>query len=226
VSRYTLVTYDENEVVESTATGLYRHPNIWLFPIIDKDLDLHLAAGDFFLGIDNFDRHINIAANPARRDSYLQLPRSSSGCIAVIGSNSNITLDTVALDGRSPMQLPFRWLNIAFDTKNQNYTKEDKSKNFTQQTDYHALAAFTLNQGEHSLEISNSGYRGKKSITIECRQGDILYVVVKGEKDLNAKSMKWDIKLSKSMPDIFVGRPLIISRDHQWLVEKEPISIK
>jgi hypothetical protein len=88
--RYTLVEYDENELIKSYVTDISDH----IFPFSTQ-------AGDLILQNRGRSAFGRVLASVARRDAYLQEVRSASTCTAVIGTSKPLrfNLDLGSPDG-------------------------------------------------------------------------------------------------------------------------------
>lgn len=234
IYRYTLVSYDKDQIAKSTATGIHRRPPQWRIasPIRIENLSIHIQTGDFTFVIEELDRLETLLVSPSRRDDYLQLARSSSQCTAVIGCNSPGCSDTLSVDAGPTLPIPYRTTGVIFDQKELKSSRQGKQNEFERTYDkfrYDTLSALSLAPGTHTLKVSARHLGGEQLINFSCRAGEVLYVVIdlsakEYSKFWGAKGIEWKIDLHKDMPVFFVDRQLVLYRGDQWFVNPEPMN--
>jgi hypothetical protein len=242
VYRYTLVSYDKDQIAKYTVSGIHRRPSRWRMthPIEYENLTLHLQTGDFTFVIEWEDRHETLLVAPARRDVYLERARLSSQCTAVIGCGTRECSDTLRVDEEPSLPLPYRPRVRNADQEAWKLLRLGNLEEFKRKApmlQYDTVAALSLAPGNHTLKASGGRWQrgelggllsGEQSITFSCREGEILYVVIdvsaKEYSWWGAKGIEWKIDLQKDMPEFFADRHLVLYRGDQWLVKPEPMN--
>ena len=232
VSRYTLVAYDKNEVVEATASGILRRPRGTSYGIEPGNLSLRLQAGDFmFVREEEGDgMKTTLLVTPTRRDNYLEQTQRSSQATVVIGYRVGGYANKLQVDDGPVLTLPCRiW---AQDIDTNAVAMLSQSTQTEQAKSYDTVAALRLSPGQHSLKawggVSQRGagrLSGHQSISFSCQAGKVLYIVI----DVSTKSAsfwgakgEWKIERFETMPELFVDRHLVLYRGGQWFVETQP----
>ena len=242
IYRYTLVSYDNEQIAKGSASGIHRRPTQWRMtrPIEYENLTLHLQTGDFTFVVQWEDRYETLLVTPARRDAYLKQARLSSQCTVVIGCGTAECSDKLRLDDGPVLPLPCRLkvqnfdanaLKLLWQGKQEEYEKAYPIKT------YDTVAALSLAPGSHTLKAWGGHWQrdklaglfsGEKSITFSCRQGEILYIVIdvsaKEYSWWGAKGIEWKIDLQNKMPEFFTDRHLVLYRSDQWLVKPESVN--
>jgi hypothetical protein len=240
IYRYTLVSYNENQIAKSTASGIHRRPSRFRMvqPIEYNNLTLYLQTGDFKFVIEWEDRYETLLVSPARRDAYLEQARFSSQCIAVIGCGMGECSEKLRVDEGPTLPLPYRLRVQNFDANALTLLRQGKKEEYEQAyptETYDTVAALSLAPGNHTLKTWGGHWHrgelagllsGEQSITFSCRAGQILYVVidvsVKEYSWWGAKDIDWKIDLQNEMPEFFSDSPLVLYRGEQWLASPEP----
>ena len=215
IYRYTLVTYDENKIVNGIDTGLYR-PARAPIEYTYQALELKTGAFTFVIGAidDSFDRaEGTLLVDSSQKKSYLQSLYSVTNCLAIIVRNTNGG-DNINLDN-GKRKLTMRPLP--------------------------SMSAYSLSPGQHSVEISHHRTGGQNVKTFSCEKGEVDYIVnerIASEAptvadgflfgilygisfgQLGPQKMgrsDFDIKIYREMPEEFAEPPLIIWHDGMWV---------
>ena len=218
IYRYTLVSYDKDQVVTSVASGIHRRVGwlrIWP-PIEHNNLILYLQAGDFTFVNQWWDGYDTLLVTPTRRDVDLEQARISSQCNAVIGCRDEALCPEKLRVDEGPT-LPMAFSLSVWDFPDAKFPEKT----------YKNMTALSLEPGSHTLKTWEGRFflHGEQSITFSCRAGEILSVVI----DVSAKErillgvhVEWKIDLQNEVPEFFADRYLLLYRGEQWLVNPEP----
>jgi hypothetical protein len=241
IYRYTLVSYDNEQIAKWAASGIHRRPTWWRPPLEFQNVTLDLHAGDFAFVAELFDGYETLLVTPARRDAYLERARLSSQCTVVIGCGTAECSNKLRVDDGPTLPVPYRLkVQNFFDANALALLSQDKQEEYEKAypgKTYDTVAALTLAPGSHTLTAWGGYWQrgklggllsGERSITFSCRAGEILYIVIdvsaKEYSCWGAKGIEWKIDLQNEMPDFFADRPLVLYRGDQWLVNPEPMN--
>lgn len=240
IYRYTLVSYDQNRIAESAASGIHRRPSAFRIasPIEYNYLTSRLQAPDLVFINEWEDRQETVLASAARRDLYLKQDRRSSQATVVIGCGARGCSDRLSIDEQPPLPLPCRLKVKNFDENALILLRQGRQEEYEKMyptVQYDTVAAIHLAPGNHTLKAWGGRWQhgtfaglffGKHSIEFSCRAGQILYIVIDvWAQDYNAwgaKNVQWKIDLYNDMPEIFMDRHLVLYRGGQWLADSEP----
>jgi len=231
--RYTLVTYDDNGRSTAVNTGLFRRPTRWrnVSPIESDYPSLHLRTGELMFAVDpEGSREVTLLATPSRRDLYLQQARTSTEATVVMGCGNRGCPDQLSVDAGPVRRLPLRTAHAYWFKPGQRdawlQDSESPPDNNASMPWLETLAALTLSPGPHVLEFSAKYFRGRYTLQIECRPGEVTYLVVNAsdnEKFIKRALVDWQIDQTETLPEGFARRPLTLLADGQWLVDAEPV---
>jgi hypothetical protein len=240
IYRYTLVSYDQNGIAESAASGIHRRPSAFRIasPIEYNHLTSRLEVPGITFINEWEDRRETVLASAARRDLYLEQARHSSQATVVIGCGTRGCSDRLSIDGQPPLPLPCRLRVMNFDEKALSLLRQGRQEEYQKMyptVQYDTVAAIHLAPGNHTLKAWGGRWQqgtfagllsGEHSIDFSCRAGQILYIVIDvWAQDYNAwgaKDVQWKIEPYKEMPEIFRDRHLVLYRGEQWLVDSAP----
>ena len=219
IYRYTLVSYNEDQIAEDTGTGILRRPSEFRIasPIEQNNLTLQVEAGDFTFISEWEDRYDTLLVKPVRWHEYLKHVRFTSHCTAVIGcGDEGECSEELSIDGGATLPIPCGMLR-----NNLNINP---------------LAAFSLLPGTHTFDTSGGHFHheqlaghlsGKQSVSFSCQEGEVLYLVI----DISVRKYSWwsgdvgtEWKINQyiDMPSVFTDRDLILYRGEQWIADPEP----
>ena len=202
--RYTLVTYDENHIVNDIGTGL-THASLWEganTEYLYRGLSLYVGH---FLFI--YDREFEVFQflNSPNTANYLRSLRPLTECIAII--------HTV----------------MAYSDLTYLITSDNSKRKVVRPLHSRTLATLMPSSGRHTIEVSEKGVLGKESKSINCERGDVVYIDIhrvaherqafwKAFVTLKNATATFRIDLYDEMPDAFVGLSQIILSEGLWIV--------
>ena len=207
--RYTLVTYDENNIVNGIKSGLVRAAPYWRLPgdqtkdrYHHKYVELH--SGHFTL-LYVPDVGETLFVDSLRTAIYLQSLRPLTDCLAVVREDS------------------------AYGDLSYSVTSDNGEQQVVRAMRPEKLATLMLSSGSHTIEVSEKGVLGHESKSINCESGDIVYVDIhrvtyqrqtfwKAVVTLKDAAATYRIDLYDEMPEAFVDLSQIILSDGQWIV--------
>lgn len=211
--RYTLVTYDQDNIVNDIETRLVRASPFWILPGANSTDEysyqwLELHAGNFtFIHDSRRSEGEALLVDSPQTAVYLRSLRPLKQCIAIVGSDNpygNLAYVINLDSGEQKVAMPTRPTN--------------------------SLAILMLSPGRHTIEVSEEGTLGKNSIAFNCEKGDVVYIgidrvayvrsgfwkaVVTG---LKRGTSTFRIDLYSEIPDTFVDASQIIWSDGRWIV--------
>ncbi len=241
IHRYTLVSYDADQIIQSAASGIHRYPSGFRIasPIAYDHLSLSLQAGQIACIREWEDRHLTLLASPALRDRYLDLARSSPQSTLVIGCGTRECSEKLSIDGKPVLPLPCRLQVTEYDSDAFELLRRGEDQEFKRRyptVQYDTVAAIRLPPGNHSLKAWGGRWcqgrlagllQGEISATVSCHAGEILFVVIDvsiGEVSWwGAKDTRWNIEVHDNMPDFFRDRWLVLYRGERWLADSETV---
>jgi hypothetical protein len=207
--RYTLVTYDENDIVNGIKTGLVRADPYWrLLGDETKDWShyeyVELHSGHFtLLYVPEFGETLFV--DSLRTANYLQSLRPLTDCLAVVREDS------------------------AYGDLSYSVTSDNGERQVVRAMRPERLATLMLSSGPYTIVVSEKGVLGQESKSITCERGDIVYIDIhrvtyqrqgfwKAVVTLKDAAATFRIDLYDEMPDAFVGLSQIIMSEGKWIV--------
>lgn len=227
--RYTLVSYDDSGRAAALASGIFRKPSEFrrTARIDGENAALHLRVGDLMFFVDpQGERRENLLVAPNARDGVLRRVHSPAACAVVLGCGSRGCSERLAVDGAPERRLPLRIVQLY-------WLKEDERESWMAGTSssgteplswLESLVALQLSPGEHALRFSSDPFSGEHEISLACRPGEIVYLMVNSrdnEHFFNRALSDWQVERLDSMPASFTRRPLVILYGGEWFVEAE-----
>jgi len=222
IYRYTLVTYDENGIVNDIGTKLFRSAYM---AAIQKDYKkLTLRVGNYKLSADSIvGEEVSLTFHPRNLDNYLRSLYPNNDCLAIVGCVFPYGAGGFRLNGPCLVNL-------------------DNSLNNIELWPNDSLLALKLSPDSHRIECSQEQMSGKRSLIFECKSSDIVYVDFKqldferynfiesGISGLEFGKSEYSIEVYSEIPERFIGLHLLIWRDGNWILnpvmEKENIEFR
>ncbi len=225
--RYTLVTYDGAGRAAALASGVFRRPSDFrrIAPIDSQNLALHLRLGELMFFVDpEGERRENLLIAPDGRDAFLSNFRSPSSCTVVMGCGSGGCSDQLAVDGGPDRRLPLRIVQLYWlkKTERESWMAGTAASGTEPLSWLETLAVMQFSPGEHRLKFSSRHFSGEHELSLACRPGEIVYLVVNAtdnERFFKRALVDWQVERSESMPESFARRPLVILYGGEWFVE-------
>ncbi len=234
IYRYTLVAYDNNNIVIAIDSGLYRLSSGWRSPLESSYLDLELFVGKYQIRIDENDGQVVILADPDLLTTYLKLLKKDDKCLLVLGckfegmlmlEEPDICKTNLSFDGGATFSLPSR-----------PYMNEDTSK--TPETMVKSAGRFIpfltpveiyqVPSGEHTLEVSSAypSFKGGSSTVFRCVQNEMISVFIKPSRtytstDISSLMIQWTFDFEQEGPETFFDRKIVLYTEGKWLVDPD-----
>jgi hypothetical protein len=226
IYRYTLVAYDDSNIVIAIDSGLYRSSG-WRQPLERSYLDLKLYVGKYQLRIDEKDDQVIILADPELLNTYINLPQKGNKCLIVLGcqfegmnmlEQPDICRTDLSFDGGATFYLPSR----PYTNEETAITPEKMIKSAGQNIPFRTpIAVFQIPSGEHTLDVSTAypPFKGGHSTAFSCQQNKITSVVIKPIKSLSSTHVQWVFDFKQEVPETFFDRKIVLYTEGKWLVE-------
>ena len=231
IYRYTLVAYDNNNIVIAIDSGLYRSSG-WRQPLERSYLDLELYVGKYQLRIDEKDGQVIILADPDLLTTYLKLLKKHNKCLFVLGckfegmlmlEEPDICRTNLSFDGGATFYLPSRPYMYG-DTFT---TPKKMDKNAGQLSPFRTpIEIYQVPPGEHKLEVSSAYHylKGGSSVVFSCQQNKIVSVVIKPSRtytntDISSVIIHWTFDFKQGVPETFFDRKIVLYAEGKWLID-------
>jgi len=232
IYRYTLVAYDNNNIVIAIDSGLYRLSSGWRPPLESSYLDLELFVGKYQLRIDEKDDQVIILAGPDLLNTYLRLLKKDNKCLVVLGcefegmlmlEKPDICRAELSFDDGATFYLPSRpYMNEKTST-----TPETMVESAGQMIPFQTpIEIHQVSSGEHTLEVSTAypSFKGGSSTAFSCQHNEIINVVIKPSRtytstDVSSLVIHWTFDFKQEVSETFFDRKIVLYAGGKWLID-------
>jgi hypothetical protein len=222
VHRYTIVSYDQADLVDEVKSGLYREKS-FNHTHHSSYLNLELQIGKYQLRIDGKDDQVIILADPELLNTCISLLKNEDKCLVIVGckfagvmEEPDICRTDFSFDGGAMFYLPARPHGAT------SLTRMEMTKNVGRYIQFQTpIEIYQLPSGEHRLNVSTSYsyFEGESSAAFNCQKNELLSIVINPTRNISSPKVQWSFDYKREITEIFLDRKIVLYAESMWLVD-------